>query len=882
MVGPRECWALELHPVGIWALVLGPDPFKSSLMIWVRTLSVPSANSDVRVNKTKSWVLHFGHNHPLQLQAGAEGLEVPSDKGPGGDVTAAGPDPGLPRWAGGTWAGSGIVWQQHQGRDCPSALSTGTQKAIELGLVVIPALDRLINANVVSVFIEPTFVPVELCEEDIVAQLLPKSVPPPRDEHAQAAWSQLALNIVSDAAYVVGVVSRIENSYLKEVSNQGVFQMFSKLLSAVQHRECPFYIQHVRSHTMLPGPIVEGNRVADRMTNSDLMINLAPVPNRFEQAQISHKFFHQSAESLRKNFDLSVTQARAIVSTCPDCQKVTPVPQEGVYPRGLHPLDLWQTDVTHVQQFGRLRFVHVSVDTCSGLLVATAHVGEKAKDVKHHFSSAFSIMGVPKQMKTDNGPAYVSSTAVRGTRLRNAQGHPRTHLMTRSKKKYQGDRLEELEILGTLRSPMCLYFKPKQLDKTIVYFNVTCQGAYSNFRFWCKEEVPFSIPPMPTPATLPKGLFLLFGKRAWKAIPSMAVGGPCTIGRLTLYNPAKFINDDNLQLKETIDASGLPTHVHQRSLRCRRTVVMRGWGRSIKRHVGFGGGKRPVMTREEEIAPEEGFTPPRVGVTPELPPPQIWGDHHPLQKIGYLNEFVECCDSTMEFWSPGKNLAGSLFIPAIGTKHALDLLTKMGCWLAKEANATSQALEELLEDTQNNKRALLQNPAAIDFLLLVNGHGCQEFEGLCCMNFSDHSLSIHSHISQLKSMVHQLKEKKGFSFDDLFSWLPFKGWSETVKKGVVVSLIVLIIVVMFMCVLPCIFQCSRTCRAVSSPQAFPVQQQQNKKRADVRGDEEFIKWQRYYKRWVDEDTEVQESGEPMRQLNRDNGDFRSYMDMSPV
>ncbi|KAJ7426276.1 endogenous retrovirus group K member 18 Pol protein-like protein [Willisornis vidua] len=219
-----------------------------------------------------------------------------------------------------------------------------------------------------------------------------------------------ALNIVSDSAYVVGVVSCIENGYLKDISNQALFQMFSKLLSAVQCREYPFYIQHVRSHMDLPGPIFEGNRVADRATNSDLMVKVAPIPNKFEQAQISHKFFHQSAESLRKHFDLSVTQARAIVSTCSDCQKVTPVSQEGVNPWGLQPLDLWQADVTHVPQFGRLGFVHVSVDTCSGLLVATAHAGEKAKDGKRHFSSAFSIMGIPKQIKTDNGPAYVSSS----------------------------------------------------------------------------------------------------------------------------------------------------------------------------------------------------------------------------------------------------------------------------------------------------------------------------------------------------------------------------------------------------------------------------------------------------------------------------------------
>ncbi|KFV69399.1 hypothetical protein N307_09876, partial [Dryobates pubescens] len=33
--------------------------------------------------------------------------------------------------------------------------------------------------------------------------------------------------------------------------------------------------------------------------------------------------------------------------------------------------------------------------------------------------------------------------------------------------------------------------------------------------------------------------------------------------------------------------------------------------------------------------------------------------------------------------------------------------------------------------------------AAIDFLLLVHGHGCEDFDGICCMNLTDKSSSIH-------------------------------------------------------------------------------------------------------------------------------------------
>ncbi|KFQ51209.1 hypothetical protein N333_11824, partial [Nestor notabilis] len=55
--------------------------------------------------------------------------------------------------------------------------------------------------------------------------------------------------------------------------------------------------------------------------------------------------------------------------------------------------------------------------------------------------------------------------------------------------------------------------------------------------------------------------------------------------------------------------------------------------------------------------------------------------------------------------------------------------------------------------------------AAIDFLLLAQGHGCEDFEGMCCMNLSDHSESIHASIQQLKKGVFKLQQ------DHSWDWL---------------------------------------------------------------------------------------------------------------
>ncbi|XP_017585039.1 PREDICTED: endogenous retrovirus group K member 8 Pol protein-like [Corvus brachyrhynchos] len=67
-------------------------------------------------------------------------------------------------------------------------------------------------------------------------------------------------------------------------------------------------------------------------------------------------------------------------------------------------------DVTHVPELGRLKYLHVSIDTYSHFIWATPQPGEKARNMRRHLTSCFTVMGVPKTIKTDNGPAYVRKT----------------------------------------------------------------------------------------------------------------------------------------------------------------------------------------------------------------------------------------------------------------------------------------------------------------------------------------------------------------------------------------------------------------------------------------------------------------------------------------
>ena len=59
-------------------------------------------------------------------------------------------------------------------------------------------------------------------------------------------------------------------------------------------------------------------------------------------------------------------------------------------------------------EFGKLKYVHHTTDTYSCFQWATALSSEKADLVITHLLEVMAIVGIPAQIKTDNGPAYVS------------------------------------------------------------------------------------------------------------------------------------------------------------------------------------------------------------------------------------------------------------------------------------------------------------------------------------------------------------------------------------------------------------------------------------------------------------------------------------------
>ena len=206
-------------------------------------------------------------------------------------------------------------------------------------------------------------------------------------------------NLYSDSQYVTRLFPAIETVVLSPSST--IVSLLQQLQQVIRKRTAKYFVGHIRSHSGLPGPLTKGNAEVDLLTKTYIFSNI-------ELAIKSHNQHHQNSKALRYQFKLTKEQARQVVCDCPACMTFIPSPKMGVNPRGLKPNILWQMDVTHIPSFGKLSFVHVSIDTYSHLLFASARSGEAYKDVVQHMIQTFAFMGVPKQLKTDNAPVYTS------------------------------------------------------------------------------------------------------------------------------------------------------------------------------------------------------------------------------------------------------------------------------------------------------------------------------------------------------------------------------------------------------------------------------------------------------------------------------------------
>ncbi|RMB96247.1 hypothetical protein DUI87_27310 [Hirundo rustica rustica] len=117
------------------------------------------------------------------------------------------------------------------------------------------------------------------------------------------------------------------------------------------------------------------------------------------------------------------------------------------------------------------------------------------------------------------------------------------------------------------------------------------------------------------------------------------------------------------------------------------------------------------------------------------------------------------CDSEIIRWSKSKGVAITVFLLWVLIAKALGELAHVECWVAKQANLTSNALTNLLSDEEVTRQATLQNRAAIDYLLLLHSHRCEDFEGLCCFHLSSRAENIYDAIQEIREMVGSIKKE---------------------------------------------------------------------------------------------------------------------------
>ena len=107
-----------------------------------------------------------------------------------------------------------------------------------------------------------------------------------------------------------------------------------------------------------------------------------------------------AAKIQRKNSLIIWQQGKENVRQCPTCSlyNQTPLPT-GTNPKDTQRNDIWQMDVFHFTEFGKVKYVHHTINTYSGYKWANAD------SVITHQLEVIAFMGIPIQMKTDNGPA---------------------------------------------------------------------------------------------------------------------------------------------------------------------------------------------------------------------------------------------------------------------------------------------------------------------------------------------------------------------------------------------------------------------------------------------------------------------------------------------
>lgn len=113
-----------------------------------------------------------------------------------------------------------------------------------------------------------------------------------------------ALNVVSDSACCAYILQNLETSLLKPALDAPFLAQFLCLQALPDGQLHPLFMFHIRSHSALPGPLVQANDQVDRLV----------MTAAFLKARWSQQLFHLNQRQLHREFHLTQRAAQQVIS----------------------------------------------------------------------------------------------------------------------------------------------------------------------------------------------------------------------------------------------------------------------------------------------------------------------------------------------------------------------------------------------------------------------------------------------------------------------------------------------------------------------------------------------------------------------------------------
>ena len=128
------------------------------------------------------------------------------------------------------------------------------------------------------------------------------------------------LNLFSDSVYAVNLLPWLSRSFIKLDANP-LSPLLIQVSTLLQERASPIYIQDAWLNSPLPGPISEGNTLADQTTSTGTFMAST------EQADQFHSCTHKNIKGLHACFPhISLAQLQRIIKICSSCESLITTP----------------------------------------------------------------------------------------------------------------------------------------------------------------------------------------------------------------------------------------------------------------------------------------------------------------------------------------------------------------------------------------------------------------------------------------------------------------------------------------------------------------------------------------------------------------------------